>query len=178
MVMIKAIILDASSYGKQLRQEVMQALSDRKVKIVLGKGSKLHEELSGTKQNPNIEKSGHRFREFNRNGFFHFVCGKSVNKKHQELCRCNQLKSDDPHVVALAIVSGANVLVAIDDKLIDDFKSCAKIERKSNCLPMSRSVIERKAIKPTTPNRSVTNLLRNAKVRFNRCECMINGGGC
>ena len=179
MITTKAIILDTDSHGKQLRDVVKQALYDRKVKIVLGKDTSLHREVSGKNQNPKKKDEGRRYREFSRNKFYHFICGESVNKREKQLRKENCYTSTDPHIIALAIISGANILVSNDRELIDDFKGCAAIDARSDCLSKKGRVIERKAIRPVSPNdRIVGELLRNARIKYECCECMINGGGC
>ena len=44
-------------------------------------------------------------------------------EKEQKLLEGEKLKSDDPHVLALAIVSGASLLYTHDENLIADFKN-------------------------------------------------------
>ena len=176
--MTKAIIVDTNSFGRQLRKKVKDALDKRKVKIVLGKGSNLESELQGKGVNPLIRDEGRRYKEFNHKRFFHFICGKSVNRKEAHLLSKSLLKSNDAHVIALAIVSGANILVSNDTKLINDFKKCKTIDRGSNCIKRSDN-IDRIVVKPGSPDdREVMRLLRKAKVKYECCECMINSGGC
>lgn len=41
-------------------------------------------------------------------------------KKNDEIK--DEIKSDDPHIIALALIAGVKVLVSKDNKLIADFK--------------------------------------------------------
>jgi len=46
-----------------------------------------------------------------------------VDRKEQELVKTRRCKSDDPHVIALALVSGARLLYSEDEDLHGDFKN-------------------------------------------------------
>ena len=176
--MTKAIIVDASSFGGNLREKVKEALTKGIVKIVLGEGSTLKFELQGKGANTSSKNESGHYREFSRQGFFYFICGESVNRKEEHLRRLKLLKSNDAHVIALAIVSGANILVSNDVKLINDFKKCNTIDKKSNCIRRSDN-IDRLVVKPDSPDdKKVMRLLKEAKVKYERCDCMINGVGC
>lgn len=46
-----------------------------------------------------------------------------VDREEQELVKSRRSKSDDPHVIALALVSGARLLYSEDRDLHEDFKN-------------------------------------------------------
>lgn len=46
-----------------------------------------------------------------------------VNNKTDEIRKCDILQSDDPHIIALAQVSGARLLFSNDQKLHEDFRN-------------------------------------------------------
>lgn len=83
-------------------------------KIVFG--GKLYRELLNTK-----------FRTWllgqYRIGLAHRLPDAAVDEKAEELSESNLLVSDDPHVIAVALVSGTRLLYSHDDDLINDFKN-------------------------------------------------------
>jgi len=171
--MTKALILDACLIGGNMRQEVKEAVYNRIIKILIIKGGKLERELKG-----NRKAGGAVYKEYAMNGFFHFICEDSVTKKYNHLLNKGLIKSDDQHIVALALVSGANILHTEDKCLISDFINCNQIEKNTNCISSNHNP-KRKVIKSKSPNsRNTMRLLREAEVKFDKCECIINGGGC
>jgi predicted nucleic acid-binding protein len=172
--MTNALIVDANCFISHFRKEVEDAVRKKKLKILLSENSKLKKELKGAN-----EKESGKFKEYSKMDAFHFVCEKSVNKKHEQLEKCSALTSDDPHVIALAIVSGANILHTEDSKLKDDFKNCKEIDRQSGCIERQNHPSSRKVIKANSPNsREVERILKTASAKCEKCKCMINGGGC
>ena len=130
--MSNAIIVDANSFGNNLRHDIRQAITAGKVKVVIPGEGKFRDELRNSNSDLFVRYSG--------SGRFHYVCVKQVHEICTRLtssrciaCRglkkCKCIKSNDAHVIALAIVSGANVLVTNDKKLSNDFKRCTKIHR-------------------------------------------------
>ena len=57
-----------------------------------------------------------------RSGKAKIVPSHKVDEVEQQLIQGDRLKSDDPHVLALALVAGARLLYTHDDDLKDDFK--------------------------------------------------------
>ena len=173
MAMTKAIILDANRIGRNMRKEVKEAIYKRRIRILIFKGGKLERELKGRR-----ERGSTCFREYAKNGFFHNVCERSVTKKNNHLIQEGLIRSDDQHIIALALVSAANTLHTEDNTLIEDFLNCDDIDTRNSCIK-SRQNPKRKVIKATSPNSAeVKRLLNSAKASFDCCECMINGGGC
>lgn len=79
-------------------------------------GGRLLEELDGTRA----------FKEWRRQallaGRFRRVNDRAVEERTRKLERESSCRSDDPHVVALALVSGARLLYSNDRSLGDDFR--------------------------------------------------------
>ena len=117
--MTKAIILDANRIGENMREEVRKAIYNRDVKILFYKGGKFERELRGQREN-----GGRRYREYANNGFLHEVCQKSVDRKSAQLIQKGLILSDDQHIIAIALVTGANILHTEDNRLIEDFQRC------------------------------------------------------
>lgn len=55
------------------------------------------------------------------------VSDQVVDQKEQEVLENAQIESDDPHVIALALVSNARLLHTADVQLINDFKNAGVI---------------------------------------------------
>ena len=115
------LIVDANRFGDFLdedapdSQPIWDWLKRRGGCLVLG----------GSKYQTEIEKSPHtvaRFAELKRSGRVASVPSSAVDARHVELEASGALRSDDPHVIALAAVSGARTLYSFDDALIDDFR--------------------------------------------------------
>ncbi len=64
-------------------------------------------------------------------GYWRTVDGRCVNKRASEIQQEGLLKSDDPHVLALAQLSGARLLYSNDKKLHKDFKDTRHISDPS-----------------------------------------------
>lgn len=178
--MTKALIIDANSFGKNLHDEVLKALRTGKIKAILSRGGKFEDEL----RTANMK----RYAEYRKQNIFHYVCDVSVKRKYKQLKQQKSTnpqlyKSDDPHVLALAIVSAANTLVSSDRHLCDDFKQCEKIDQESGCLPNQGlpTTGKRKLImsKGSLDNKKTSRIIKNAKAKSCRCQCQcMNGGGC
>ena len=189
MVMIeeRALIIDASVFG-ELRSEVSKAVKN-KLKIVISEGGKLEKELRKAKPE--------RFSEYKRTlRFYDEICNECVEEKIEQLELVDReainrkttrlLRSNDSHVIALAIISGANVLVTADQDLQEDFGKCNSIDNranrekrngfKRNNLQPDRKVITQKTPeKPVETSSAVANrLIRSAKIKYQPCECQEN----
>ena len=124
------------------------------------------------------EQGGACYKEYARNGFFHFVCEESVSRKNNHLIQRGLVQSDDQHIIALALVSAANTLHTEDKALIHDFLNCDNIHKRTCCIK-GRANTKRKVIRATSANSTkVKQILRDANALYNCCECKINGGGC
>lgn len=90
-------------------------LSDRNGRLVVG--GKLLEELKGN--------GGFRewFQENGLSGRLRQVKRSQVEAEERRIRKVNLCQSDDEHVVALALVSGARLLYTNDAALIKDFKN-------------------------------------------------------
>ena len=65
---------------------------------------------------------GHRLRrDLQRRGKLNLICPQQVLEKEHELK--GQIKSNDPHIIALAMITGVKVLVSEDKTLHGDFKN-------------------------------------------------------
>jgi hypothetical protein len=171
--MTKAIILDANRIGRNMREEVKTAIHDRGVKILIFSGGKLETELKGRR-----ERGGTRYREYAKNGFFHYICKTSVVRKNNHLIERNLIDCNDQHIIALALVSGANTLHTEDNSLICNFHNCQQIDESSDCIS-GRPHPQRRVIKANSPiSKETRRLLLLAEANFGCCECMINSGGC
>ncbi len=122
-------ILDANVVGEvfgKVRTAAGNAflkwLNKGKGRLRLVSGGTLHEELSKSM----------RFREWAleaiRGGVMKRENADAVNKRTEELRREGACASDDPHVLALAQVSGARLLYSNDSALQRDFKKKSLID--------------------------------------------------
>lgn len=172
MTKTKAIIIDANCFsGKNFRNEIKKAISDGSMCAIVSENGKLAKELKVA----NVK----RFTEFSKARRFYKVCNDCVERKTQHLQSLNTLTCNDAHVIALAVVSGANTLLSNDANLIADFGNCNFIERSSACVRRRGRVIQRRAIRHTSPNsRSVRDILRDASAKYEHCECKCNQRGC
>jgi hypothetical protein len=172
MAMTKAIILDASCFsGNNLRNEIKAKIRCGDLVPIWSKSGKLAKEL---KQADFI-----RFREYAKAGKCYCVCNICVERKTNHLKSNCKLESNDGHIVALALVSGANTLVTNDCLLIKDFKDCNEIDKSSRCRTRQGTKISRKVIQTSSPSSSeVSRLLREATVKYKHCLCQCSQSGC
>ena len=117
---IMCLILDTNKYGDFLNPKnenmkpVKAWLENRGGKMVYSPTSKMKAELN--KSMPEMRK---RIDYYIQEGIAIEIDKNRVEKEKEKL---TDLKSDDPHIIALAIVSGAKLLVSSDRKLHKDFK--------------------------------------------------------
>jgi len=115
------VILDASMYGDFLKDdEHMKPVKDWIKKggtIVFSETYKMQEELH--------KSSGmyELFREYRRRDILTRVDKSAVEKKQRQLVASKRLKSDDPHIIALASVANVKLLISKDKALHQDFKN-------------------------------------------------------
>ena len=96
-------------------QRFFEWLSSRRGQLVVG--GRLLEELSGNVGLLQWLKSASLY------GRARSVIDESVNDRAEALRRSNICTSNDEHVIALALVSGARLLYTNDQALINDFKN-------------------------------------------------------
>lgn len=169
MVLIEpAIIIDANCFSDtNLRSEIRNKIKAKKIKVILDSGGPLEKELK--QANINL------YRLYALGGRFYKICKKSVEKKTAHLESLNLLSSNDHHIIAVAIISGANILVTEDLELKKDFKNCDDVDKKSNCLKRQHPPKKRSIIGVATPiEKTVNFLLNNAVSKYTECECMVN----
>ena len=116
------LILDANKYGafinpKDEDMEPIRKWINSKGRIVYSPTEELQEELG---KSGNIRKQFFKYREA---GKMKIVCHEMVRSEQHKL---QNLQSDDSHIIALAIVAEASLLVSGDKKLHKDFKKYVK----------------------------------------------------
>lgn len=92
----------------------LEYVDDGRLKLVAG--GRLVEELCGS------GKVKAWLSERVKSGKANIVPRDKVDEVEQQLIQDDKFKSDDPHVLALALVAGARLLYTHDDALTDDFK--------------------------------------------------------
>lgn len=118
-------ILDANCLGETFGREESQAGAEFRrwvgVEGRLVSGGKLHEELRRSAE-------FRRWAEFAiRSPHLRVIPDRDLEAETQELERRADVRSDDPHVLALARVSGTRLLYTRDRKLRSDFQDPAII---------------------------------------------------
>ena len=78
-----------------------------------------------------------------RSGKAKIVPGHKVDEVEQQLIQGDRFKSDDPHVLALALVAGARLLYTHDDDLKDDFKDPGLIRAPRGKVGYNRNLVTR-----------------------------------
>ena len=122
------LILDASKYGDFLKlkedmKPVREWLEKKSGKMVYSPTEMMEREL---KKLPLMRE---QVKDYTEKGIATTIDKTLVEKEMRKL---TNLKSNDPHIIALAIVSGAKLLVSSDRKLHKDFKKIrgAKIYKR------------------------------------------------
>jgi hypothetical protein len=124
------IIIDANRAGdfsaplSGHAPEILRRVSNGKVRVALG--GKLLKELSRTAILPLLA-------EWTRSGSICRADNAAVDNEELRFARRN-IKSDDPHVLALAAVSGSRLLYSEDIDLINDFKDINKLSPKGKVI--------------------------------------------
>lgn len=103
-------------------QPIISAISDGRRKVVVG-GSKQKEEY---KRLVNVWRF---LRVLDQSGRAHLIEDSRVDIEQEFLEANVPMKSDDPHVLALARVSGARLLCSKDKELHADFRNKAIIDQ-------------------------------------------------
>ena len=166
------ILIDANSFSKgNLRQDIEEKLFSGELRAITSLDTKFDKELS--------KAASQFYSNLRRAYLFATVCNRSLKNKTRQLKKNPSLKSNDPHVVAVAITSAVNVLVSTDVKLAKDFKNCRKLDQqtpcRSNChLGNNKS---RKVIRKTTRQSDVRKFLCIASCKTTHCPCMDPSSG-
>ena len=90
-------------------------------KIVYSTGGRFAQEVSGTRRI--------KLAAYVRSGKAQLIPAKRFAADEQALQAGGDMRSDDPHVLALARASGARLLYTADTDLIDDFKDTSIINQ-------------------------------------------------
>lgn len=114
------MILDANCIGKYNKnpddedlKPVKQWIASKNGKIVYSDTDKFRSEW--------VAGGGYTLRrELLRRNKLKLVSAQEVQQKENEIKE--QLASDDPHIIALALIAHVKVLISDDNKLIQDFK--------------------------------------------------------
>ena len=116
------MIVDANRVGRFLADPPDEDVAPLRNWIESGKGQMVYstggqfaEEIGG--------KARQRFGEYYRAGIARRISHDDFAEIEQDLRNDRRLRSDDPHVLALARYSGARLLFSGDPDLIKDFKS-------------------------------------------------------
>lgn len=99
---------------------IIRALDKRQVTLATG-GKHLDELMGNSIRRLLIELL--------RNGRARNFTGSELEKKTEQFSKSTTVVSDDPHILALAIVSGARVLYTQDRDLITDFRNPRNIKK-------------------------------------------------
>lgn len=97
-------------------------LDRRRGSLVYSTGSQYGAELN---RSPNLKR---KLEDYARRGRARVIPAEEVARDERALARRSDLRSDDPHVLALARTSGARVLYTADNELIADFKNKAILD--------------------------------------------------
>ena len=114
------VILDTNMYGRFLNQqdvdmEPVRNWMKKHGKIVYSPTSKMKEELG------KFSKMGNKFREYSRAGKLKLIDKNEVDTTARKL-DLDGLRSNDSHIVALAMCGNVKVLISEDIALHRDFK--------------------------------------------------------
>ncbi len=179
--MTKAAIIDANAFSKAMRPEIEDAINKEGLKIVRSEGGKLDQELRDAGLKRYKEYRDNKYAKYGQAGKFYSVCNKSVEKKQKSIKDKVTLKSNDDHIIALAIVACANTLVTDDINLISDFKDVRRINRDAGCIKNNRleSKGGQKVVQKKSPTKkAVKELIEKAKAEGFCCECLFKCGSC
>ena len=118
------LILDTNCYGDYVRgSEDMQP-----VMAWVEKGGRLA--YSDTDKHEQEFKRHNKiavlFTEYDRAGKTKFIPKEEVLRKQKEVSLDKEFKSDDQHIIALALAGNIKLLVSHDEDLISDFKKRGK----------------------------------------------------
>ncbi len=126
-------------------------LDRRRGSLVYSTGGQYGAELS---RSPNLKR---KLEDYARRGRARVIPAEELANDERELARSADLRSDDPHVLALARTSGARLLYTADKELIADFKNKALIDKPRGKVysgVSNRRLLTRTVCQPSTPTRN------------------------
>jgi hypothetical protein len=100
--------------------------------------------------------------ELERSGKLHRISDDEVDAEERIVSGDEVLTSDDPHVIALARVSGARVVFTEDEALIADFKNAALVPRRSGVRGM--------VIQPSGTTENDRRVIRGCLTKSPQCK--------
>lgn len=122
------IIVDANRLGRLLAEPpdedavpIQRWLQRAGGTLVYSTGGKFEQELGG--------KARRQLAIYRRAGKARLISADRLAEEERRLQQGGQMKSDDPHVLALALESGARLLFTGDKRLIADFKDAKLIAK-------------------------------------------------
>ena len=113
-------IIDANKLGDFLNPNHEDSEPIRKWMV---KGGKLIYSTCGNFAQEVGTRQKNKLAEYLRSGKARLVQCKQFIKEERDLKTCRLLKSDDPHIIALARFTGTCLLYTADSNLIKDFKN-------------------------------------------------------
>lgn len=123
------VIVDANCTGLAFStpphedfQPIVEALTSNTLKLVIG-GKTLKKEYAANKVALRFWKA------LDRAGRSKNIDDSAVDNEEEALKLIDILKSDDPHVLALARISGTRLLCSHDQNLHDDFRNKSLIDK-------------------------------------------------
>ena len=111
---VAGLLFGDSKHRPDAATKFLEYVDGGRLKLVAG--GRLVEELCGS------AKVQAWLEERVKSGKANIVPSHKVEEVERQLIQEDRLKSDDPHVLALALVAGARLLYTHDDALTDDFK--------------------------------------------------------
>ena len=114
------VILDANCIGKYNKNPVDEDLKPVKQWIASKNGKIVYSDTDKFRSEW-VAGGGYTLRrELQRRNKLKLVSAQEVQLKEDELK--DKIRSDDPHIIALALIAHVKVLISDDNKLIQDFK--------------------------------------------------------
>lgn len=105
-------------------------------------------------RSPNLKR---KLEAYARQGRARLIPAEAFERDERVLARRRDLRSDDPHVLALARASGARLLYTGDNELIADFKNKALIDDPRGRVysgASHRRLLTQSVCQPPTPTRN------------------------
>ena len=93
----------------------------------------------------------------------------TVESRTEELRGCPTLRSDDPHVLAVALLGKARLLYSNDERLQDDFRDLALIPSPRGHVYTSRPVRQKRGKKSAEHPRRLTDAHKSLLRRTDLC---------
>lgn len=119
-IILDASVFDAYCMGVRNMGPVQKWVEKTRGKIMYSPVGKTQQEWN---RHTDMQAKIHVYR---RLGVLEMVDAKEVRAQTEVLRKSKKLRSNDPHIIALAKVSGATLLVSEDKKLWHDFETMIK----------------------------------------------------